>query len=46
MMDIMGEIPETVTVGSDGWAGFRVGGGSVSVWLFENAAADIYIEEM
>lgn len=46
MMDIMGEIPETVTVGSDGWAEFRVGGGSVSVWLFENAAADIYIEEM
>ena len=44
MRDVRGEIPEAVAVGSDGWAEFSVGGGSVSVWLFEKAAERLYIE--
>ena len=38
------QIPEAVAVGADGWAEFSVGGGSVSVWLFEKAAERLYIE--
>ena len=44
MIDAMGGISESVTVGEDGWAEFRVGGGSVSVWVFEKAAEKLYIE--
>ena len=44
MTDAMGGISESATVGEDGWADFRVGGGSVSVWVFEKAAEKLYIE--
>ena len=44
MTDVMGGVSETVTVGPDGWAGFSVGGGAVSVWMFEKAAEKLYIE--
>lgn len=44
MTDVMGGVSETVTVGPDGWAGFSVGGGAVSVWIFEKAAEKLYIE--
>ncbi len=44
MTDVMGGIPETVTVGDDGWAWFRVNGGSVSVWVFQKAWERLYTE--
>ena len=44
MTDAMGGISESATVGEDGWAEFRVEGGSVSVWVFEKAAEKLYIE--
>ena len=39
-----GRISGTVTVGTDGWAEFCVGDGSVSVWVFENAWKTLCIE--
>ena len=39
--DLTGQIPETVTSNADGWAEFRCGGGSVSVWVEEAGIAAI-----
>ena len=44
MTDVVGGNTETVAVGGDGWAEFRVNGGGVSVWVFEKAAEMLYIE--
>lgn len=44
MADAAGRISGTVTVGTDGWAEFCVGDGSVSVWVFENAWKTLCIE--
>ena len=44
MTDVVGGNTETVAVGGDGWAEFRVNGGAVSVWVFEKAAEMLYIE--
>lgn len=42
MADAMGRRSETVTVGDDGWGTFRVDGGSVSVWITEEAQAELF----
>ena len=42
MVDAMGKISEIVTIGHDGWGEFTVDGGSVSVWVLENAWAYLY----
>lgn len=44
MVDAMEGITEQVQVGVDGWAEFRVNGGSVSVWVTEQAWELLYTE--
>lgn len=43
MIDAMGKISDAVIIGADGWGEFVVQGGSVSVWVNENVAEDLYI---
>lgn len=42
MTDALGGIPEKVAIGADGWGEFRVNGGSVSVWVTEQAWEYLY----
>lgn len=42
MVDATGKQTQTVTVGEDGWAEFTVDGGSVSVWVTEQAEEYLY----
>lgn len=42
MVDAMGGICEKVTIGADGWGEFAVNGGSVSVWVTEDAWEYLY----
>ena len=44
MADATGKIPGPVAVGPDGWAEFPVNGGSVSVWVFQEAWETLCIE--
>lgn len=39
----MGKRSETVVIGDDGWGDFSVDGGSVSVWVTENAGDALYV---
>ena len=43
MVDAMGGIGSPVVIGADGWGEFSVNGGSVSVWVTEEAGEMLYI---
>ena len=43
MMDAMGRRAGTVTVGEDGWGTFGVDGGSVAVWVTEEAQSALFV---
>lgn len=43
MVDAMGGIGSPVVIGVDGWGEFSVNGGSVSVWVTEEAGEMLYI---
>ena len=44
MVDCTGHVPGTVQVGTDGRAVFRVQGGSISVWVTEEASDRLFVE--
>ena len=43
--DALGNCPEPVTIGADGWGEFRCEGGSVSVWMRGSAFEDLVVNE-
>lgn len=43
MLDAVGRRSEAVVVDSDGWGTFQVDGGSVSVWVTQEAQAELFI---
>ncbi len=43
LADALGRRRDTVAIGADGWGTFTVDGGSVSVWLVEKAAGELFI---
>lgn len=45
MADVMGKQRDSVLIDGEGWGTFSVSGGSVSVWVREEAAERLFIEE-
>ena len=43
--DMIGQCPERVTIGEDGWADFRTDGGSVAVWVRQEASEYLVVNE-
>ena len=45
LYDVLGNCPETVQIGEDGWGEFRTEGGNVSVWAKKSVLEDLVVNE-
>lgn len=43
--DALGNCPETITIGEDGFGEFRTEGGDLSVWVQKEAFEDLVVNE-